>query len=645
MHVRSLVASVAGLVLAAAMGGPAAAASPIALVPCGGKPLIECGSISVPLFWSHPGIGRPLTVKFRVYGHTDQRAPGAEPVVAFEGGPGYPSIGSAESYLFMLGPLHRTHDLIVMDQRGTGGSSVIDCPALQNGVGIYEQAAAACARRLGMRAGAFGTAAVGDDLAAILRGLGIGKVDVYGDSYGTYAAQVFTLHHPGLVRAAVLDGTYDNSFNPFEPEESVSLRHAWRALCARSGACHGILRSIGAFSRSLESHPLVGTGRDADGDVEHVHLTPVVFAQLVEDATFSYTFFRDLPGALHAYRHGDRAPIMRLAAEDVSFDAAGGGAAGYSVGDFAAVSCHDYPTIWDVAASPATRQAELERAIARLPAGVFGPFPKRVWLGSLDENQLVFGCVDWPAPRFADPPFPARARPHIPVLVLDGEFDQATPVADARLAAAAWPDSTYVQVRNTNHVSALADFQGCASGLVRRFLTHLAAGDTSCAARVPAVEVARFPAELRGRAACACARRRRIDGGRAQGGMGGGGGRRRRVHPLVQPHVRRGRARPARRPVHGDRRVLLRAAAADPVPRRPVRLRPGGVRPRDVGPLGAPHAGDAHPGRPARRHRPDRARVLDRPGRQPRRRHRHPRWASRGRRVRGAVDAAGLTPW
>ena len=106
-----------------------------------------------------------------MYRHTDRAAPAAEPVVAFEGGPGYPSIGSAESYLFMLGQLHRTHDLIVMDQRGTGGSSVIDCPALQNGVGVYEQAAAACARQLGMRAGAFGSAAVADDLAAILRGL------------------------------------------------------------------------------------------------------------------------------------------------------------------------------------------------------------------------------------------------------------------------------------------------------------------------------------------------------------------------------------------------------------------------------------------------------------------------------------------
>ena len=67
----------------------------------------------------------------------DQSAPAGEPVVAFEGGPGYPSIGSAASYLFMLGSLHQTHDLIVMDQRGTGTSDPIRCPDLQNGIGNY----------------------------------------------------------------------------------------------------------------------------------------------------------------------------------------------------------------------------------------------------------------------------------------------------------------------------------------------------------------------------------------------------------------------------------------------------------------------------------------------------------------------------
>jgi pimeloyl-ACP methyl ester carboxylesterase len=496
MRVRLLIAATVGLVLLPASGGAAATASHLQIAPCGANALVECGSIQVPLYWSRPAMGRPLTVRFRVYRHTDSAARPAEPLVAFEGGPGYPSIGSAGSYLFMIGRLHRSHDLIVMDQRGTGTSSVIDCPALQNGVGSYEDAAGACARQLGARAGAYGSAAVADDMAAILHGLGVPRVDLYGDSYGTYAAQAFALHHPAMVRAAVLDGTFDQSFNPLEPEQSTSLRHAWRAVCRRSGACSGILRSIAAFDRRLAAHPLVGHGRDQDGYPVAFRVTPAVFAQLVGDATYSYSFFRDLPGALHAYRQGDQVPLRRLAAEDASFDASGGSPADYSVGDQAAVSCHDFPSVWGASASPAQRRVQLARAIARLPRAVYAPFSKRVWLASLYQNQLVYGCLQWPAPSVPDPAFPAGPRPHIPVLVLDGEYDQATPVADARRTAAHWPDSTYVEVRNTAHISALADFQGCASGIVRRFLRTLSAGDRSCARHAPAVEVADFPATL-----------------------------------------------------------------------------------------------------------------------------------------------------
>jgi pimeloyl-ACP methyl ester carboxylesterase len=499
MRLRILLVAMLGMLLVPAASGSAATGASVVLRQCGQNPLVECGSIAVPLYWSHPGVGRPLEVHFRIYHHRDQAAPAGVPVVAFEGGPGYPSIGSAPTYLFMLGSLHQTHDLIVMDQRGTGTSDPIRCPDLQNGVGNYVQATAACARRLGIAASAFGSAAVADDLAAILHALDVPGVDVYGDSYGTYAAQVFTVHHPHLVRAVVLDGTYDNSFRPFEPEGSASLRHAWTALCRRAESCRGILGSIGAFDRRLATHPLIGRGLDADGDVEHVHLTPAGFAQLVFDATYTYTIFRDLPGALHAYRHGDRAPMLRLAAEDVSFNAAGGNAAGYSVGDLEAVSCHDYPTVWNVASGIPARRAQLSHAIAALPAGVFAPFSKRVWLNSADESELVRGCLKWPAPKYSDPPFPSASRPHVPVLVIDGEFDQTTPVGDARQVAGAWPDATYVEMANTGHISALDDFQRCASGLVRTFLTSLQAGDTACASRVPAINVVRFPAGASGR--------------------------------------------------------------------------------------------------------------------------------------------------
>lgn len=494
-------AAVAVVSVAATLSlGAAQAAQPgLQLHQCGHSPLVECGSIQVPLFWSKPSQGQPLTVQFRVYRHTDQSASAGEPVVGFEGGPGYGSIGSATTYILMLGSLHETHDLIVMDSRGTGSSGAIKCPRLQQSIGSYVADTGQCAKRLGSAANAYGTAALGNDMAAILNGLGVHTVDVYGDSYGTYASQSFTLHHPSLVRAVVLDGAYDQGFDPFEREASATLRNAWTTLCARAGSCAGILQSIGGFEHGLAQHPLVGIGRDADGNRIHVDLTATKFVQLVFDATYAYTFFRDLPAALVAYRAGDQAPLLRLAAEDVS-ENVNGGYKGYSVGDYDAVSCHDYPTIWNVASSIPERRSQLNTAIAKLSPGAFAPFDNATYLNSLDENQLVRGCLKWPAPTIADPAFPPHAvYPHIPILILDGEYDQATPVPDARRAASAWPDSTFVVVHNTGHISALDDFGGCASGIVRRFLATLSAGDTSCAGHTPPVVVApSFPRLLAG---------------------------------------------------------------------------------------------------------------------------------------------------
>ena len=84
-----------------------------------------------------PSLGAPLTVHFRVYRHTDHSLPPLEPVVADEGGPGIRSTGSAATYLYMLGSLHRRHDLIVMDNRGTGLSGAINCPRLQQSIGDF----------------------------------------------------------------------------------------------------------------------------------------------------------------------------------------------------------------------------------------------------------------------------------------------------------------------------------------------------------------------------------------------------------------------------------------------------------------------------------------------------------------------------
>jgi pimeloyl-ACP methyl ester carboxylesterase len=130
------------------------------------------------------------------------------------------------------------------------------------------------------------------------------------------------------------------------------------------------------------------------------------------------------------------------------------------------VACHDYPTVWAKRDPPARRRATLAGAIRHLSPSVFAPFSKRVWLRTVAERELVRGCLDWPRPRLGPPPFSSAGRPAMPVLVVNGELDQSTPVADAQHVANAFPNATFVEAPNTAHVSALYDFQHCASHIV-----------------------------------------------------------------------------------------------------------------------------------------------------------------------------------
>jgi pimeloyl-ACP methyl ester carboxylesterase len=451
----------------------------------------------VPLVRGAPdGGGRTLRVHFRVYPRTQRERPALEPVVAAEGGPGYPTIDSAESYLFMLGPLRRRHDLIVMDNRGTGRSGAINCPRLQAGKGTYSREVGRCARRLGRTANAYGTGAAADDLAAVLDKLGVPVVSIYGDSYGTYFAQTFAVRHQQRVRAVVLDGAFGvEGLDPWIREESSGLRVAWTELCRLSVGCHeDPLAALRRWALRLERRPLVAIGRDADGGRHRIRLDGAALGQVAGDASFYCTIYRDLLAALRAHARGDSGPLLRLAAEDLPFTG-GGPVASYSEGAYAAVACHDYPTLWDGSASVAERRRQYSAGRAGLAARAYAPFPNDIWLRSLYINQYVTGCIEWPAPAYPDPPVPPGATyPRVPVLVLNGDLDVITPLGDAARAARLFPNSIFVTVHNVGHVTALADYPGCAAGMVRRFLATLSPGDVSCAEAVPEIHVVpRFP--------------------------------------------------------------------------------------------------------------------------------------------------------
>ena len=173
------------------------------------------------------------------------------------------------------------------------------------------------------------------------------------------------------------------------------------------------------------------------------------------------------------------------------------------------MTCRDYPQLWDPAAPAAARRDQFIAARLALPANAFAPFGRDAFAAS--RFMAYDACLSWPGDASAEPPLPPGASyPDVPTLVLNGDLDQRTSSELGRMVAASFPNSTFVEVANAGHVTALGDLRGCSSVLVRRFMRTLAAGDASCARRAYA-PVRVLPAFVRRVADATPARPRRGD--------------------------------------------------------------------------------------------------------------------------------------
>ncbi|WP_243059820.1 alpha/beta fold hydrolase [Nocardioides sp. SR21] len=497
-------ARAAGLVLVLALLAPttpAAASDPapvgsLTLHRCDLAPRALCGSIRRE--WE-PGRPEEGTVKvgFVLVPPRDADRPALGTLVPHEGGPGYSTTGSVDYFMGMYGGLLDRRNLLLVDQRGTGRSQPIDCPALQDLRTEYHRAAGRCGRSLGERADDYTTALSADDLAAVAEALELGPLDVYGDSYGTFFQQVFVGRHPGLVRSVVLDGAYPTyGEDGWYATQGPAMRHAFTVVCERSPQC----RDAGAPWRAtirrvldrVRERPWGGTSYDADGRRTRVAVDAESLAAVAFGATYGPAFYREMTAALRSGLRGDRAPLLRLVAEALGGGTDAGSPRAYSEGLDAAVACHDYPQLYDMTAVPRDREQEYAAALARRTRthpGTYAPFTVREYAAS--DWQMLDWCTRWPVAPDDNPAGPVLppggSYPDVPVLVLSGELDSITTPAEGALIVGQFPDAEQVVVPNSFHVTALGDTDGCASELVRRFVRHPAQDAGTCAGRVPPV--------------------------------------------------------------------------------------------------------------------------------------------------------------
>jgi pimeloyl-ACP methyl ester carboxylesterase len=415
----------------------------------------RCGSIEVPFEREDASFGK-ATVGFAVRPRDDRDEPSRGAIFAAEGGPGYSSTGTATAYVKLFGDLLTHRELVLVDQRGTGLSEPLRCRDLQKGRGPDWLTLAGCARQLGERVGSFRTEAMADDIDDVRRALGLEKITLYGDSYGSFLAQSYAYNHGDRLNALVLDSTYVlEGEDPWYPSLPRTGIRSISIACERSDECSG---DAGKRLERLVQH-LRDTGRGVGGLID-----AIAEAGTGNFATDSYLKIDRAGRALLA---GNPAPWRKLTAEDKP---AFHHPRFYRRAGELVVGCNDYPMIWEKDADEDERREQLEQAIREYDPSSFAPFSAREMAISSDIGYLE--CLTFPEPTdlYESPKPDDASAPNVPTLVVAGELDDITTPTEGKQVATGFPNSDYFEARNGGHVVSLYDSHGSAARKIRRFL-------------------------------------------------------------------------------------------------------------------------------------------------------------------------------
>jgi pimeloyl-ACP methyl ester carboxylesterase len=396
-------------------------------------------------------------------------------MVALVGGPGQSALPFAGFTATAMAAGLKTRDLLVFDQRGTGSSDPLSCPALEGGsLAAIDRIYQRCAEQIGPARRAFTTQETVSDIEALRQATGYEKLVLYGTSYGTKVALEYAERYPEHVEALVLDSVVPRSGpEPLGVPTLQAVAPVIGELCSQL-LCAGItadpLTDLTHLTARLRKRSLKGSVYDGIGHRHITRLGESGLLSILEDGDLNPALRALVPAAVHSALHGDPDPLLRLQAlaEGLIPNVPSALRVHYG-GDevnealFAVTTCEEAPFPWQRTASSSARDAEALAFVRAQPASAFAPFDAATALHSV----LIELCDRWPD---ASPPPPAQAPlPDVPTLILSGAQDLRTPTSNAREVAALIPDAQVLTVPFTGHSVIGSDLTDCAATAVAAF--------------------------------------------------------------------------------------------------------------------------------------------------------------------------------
>jgi pimeloyl-ACP methyl ester carboxylesterase len=400
--------------------------------------------------------GRTIDLNVVVLPAFDQKNK-AEPLFDLAGGPGASSTDRADFYTGPGRDYRRRHDIVLVDQRGTGNSNRLaifreKTPQYYLGEMFPVDYVKNLRETLEKRADLtkYTTSIAMDDLDEVRAWLGYDRINLFGTSYGTQAALVYMRRHPNQVRSAILLAVAPTDLKmPLHHSESAA--HAMDLLldeCEQDAACHAAFPQIRDDWKNalaeLETQPArveySPPGKKAAPTT--VEIQRGVFAEKIRSWMYDRDKAARIPLIVHHAAAGDFAPFLQQAIAP-------------SIPDFVADGM--YLSVTCAEDVPFIDPEEAAKLTTNNPFGDYRVF------------QQTRACGMWPRGEIpAD--FLEPVSSNAPVLIFSGNLDPVTPPSYGEEVAKHLPNSRHVIIPEAGHgVDGLKD-PGCIDRITIEFL-------------------------------------------------------------------------------------------------------------------------------------------------------------------------------
>jgi pimeloyl-ACP methyl ester carboxylesterase len=438
---------------------------------------VECGKLVVPVDYDKPN-GESVGVAVI---RAKATGPGKRIGVIFAN-PGGPAESGVDFILTGLQAptvriLRERFDIISFDVRGSHRSRPVRCEVEPAGVPIdLEDAALAqffddfsrrvaksCLEQNGSFITSLSTNNIARDLDAQRRALDERQITYVGLSYGTVIGSVYASLFPQRVRAMTLDAgvapEFRDSLVEFWSEHSAAFEVAFRRLdnlCRRDSACRlsetGLPAAFDAVTAKLKAEPVTS----GDG----VLLTDVEARNLVGELLYFDRFWPLIVDALADALTGDYALFFQLTPV---FSPTGVDGIPLALNTrvftaHTAILCNDYGT-----RRPAAEYLPVDESVGALQSRLYGRFFVASGVGR---------CAAWPK---ADPPIiqNVKGRVDTPILLIGGDFDNATPLSwTRRLARTLGMERSVIRYQGVGHGAATSG-NACIADVLVKYLFDL----------------------------------------------------------------------------------------------------------------------------------------------------------------------------